>query len=346
MSKVSAKQAKYMQPVPHSFSRDGSVHFGDTLVLRHAETGAAAATDPQEKIQGEDVAVTGQPNAARAAARNTVVILPAGGRDGGEEGAPLCYGQTFRLACNPSLRVDDDGFSQPPLYLASAAATPTTGRKAPLTGHQQVCMTLSRGADTVWVVRAPNVGLVGSPVPADEDVVILHRNTNQALALDKTALGNTDFGREYEICCHTYKAKARPLPINHPAADLGASVPVESPNLWKFESSGSEEAARDGREFKEVRTCTHTHTRPTGARNHPYSPPYPPPSAVRGGHHGADPPRGCPTRRTRHQRHGPCLPRHGRQRQRHVGPHRAQVRPSRHGSVRLQRADGAGAAGL
>lgn len=62
--------------------------------------------------------------------------------------------------------------------------TANAARRAALSGKQQVAMTLVSEADrTLWVVRPPNMRLDGMPVRANEPVVLMHKSTNQALAM-------------------------------------------------------------------------------------------------------------------------------------------------------------------
>lgn len=56
----------------------------------------------------------------------------------------------------------------------------------------------------------------GTPVPANEKVVVNHVKTNQNLAVEEKQCIRTPFGREYEISAHSFKDSHKAeMDVNH-----------------------------------------------------------------------------------------------------------------------------------
>lgn len=154
LSKVSAKQGKYLQKVrtravgrvcdlivrlpparpsqvPHSYSSDGAIRYGDTIMLVHEVSGAAVSAEPSEMVhtESQDTLASGASDGSTPTARSTLVLEPIPGDAGsGVAGGALLFGQALRLSTNPSLRVDDEsGVALNPLYLASYPVQPHIG---------------------------------------------------------------------------------------------------------------------------------------------------------------------------------------------------------------------------
>ena len=208
------------EQVPHSFSADGTLKFGDTIML--SITHKDAADKPVTSFLANNIwnrvdfakntiAVTATGHGAPVA-RNTFVISRPFTRTGKATGAvfgrsaravvaraaaastmrgagasddTLRYGDRFYLATNPSLRVDDrTGMVAPPFLLMSELANSVAG-SGKGDAVQDVVMTLTPGAHAEWKVAAADgdeLASDGTPVPVGAPVVLVHCVTNQALA--------------------------------------------------------------------------------------------------------------------------------------------------------------------
>jgi hypothetical protein len=208
--------------VPHSYSSDGTVRFGDNIQLRITHKDAAdrdshsfLANNIWNRVDFEkntiSVTATGT---ADPVARNVFVLSrpyvrsgkatgsvfgrtttarftkPAGGAGagagaGGEDGGVLRYGDRFYLATNPSLRVDSrTGMVASPYLLYSELASTTAG-SGKGDAKQDVVMSLKPGPAAEWKVVAADgseLATEGTPVIAGTPVMIVHVLTNQALA--------------------------------------------------------------------------------------------------------------------------------------------------------------------
>jgi len=197
------------QRVPHSFSEDGSIRYGDAIVLAHKQTKGSLACDPftTAGFEGNEYAVS-VCESSESMARNTFIIRR---EDGGGDGELVCWGVPFRLQANPSLRVDDrSGMLQAPLYLASNLKNE---RKAsPMSNKQLVYMTAKPSYSTVWFAQRPATSKdsgadrmlsKGEPVVAGEEIILQHCATKELLSSDTKYNSVTDFGVEFEISCHT-----------------------------------------------------------------------------------------------------------------------------------------------
>ena len=205
---VDTQSKDALQEVGLSYSDDGSVHFGDHVMLYSVGTQGVLACDPSDKaLGGEDsFAVTTSSVSRTHVARNTFIIEPynaardSGGVAGVRAGDVLHYGQLFRLRVNGRL-CDGEGYylhSQP----LGGSASSKVSRK------QEVCMSRNGSTfDTVWKCAGRDVSsrfqLDGSPVPASSELLIVHAATSQALSSSPLRYLN-DFGAEFEVCAHTH----------------------------------------------------------------------------------------------------------------------------------------------
>lgn len=239
-----------LQSVPHSYSSDGNLRYGDTIMLSVAEEDRKGVQHEhylannifdQVDWQRKTVAVSAT-KGSRALARTTFVITrPKGGStlESKEGDDVLLYGEPFMLASNPSLRVDKrTGFVRAPFYLDSEPGSAVGGGGA----TQTVQMAPKPGVGTLWVVVGADGNRLahdGTPVPANEGVAIFHKATNVALA---AVLGNNtvgDYGSELAVNCNTIKGTGR--------GGAGASRPG---NVWKFVTAADPSAAVDTRDLK------------------------------------------------------------------------------------------------
>lgn len=212
LRKQQNKLTKCLQLVPHSYSNDGLLRFGDTVILKHIATDRTFACDPYEDIfpNLQKFLVTASQD-QRPTARNTFRILRPPINLQGPEDDPddeiLKYGQAFLLACNDSLLVSSDGSSLAPnLYLSSALKNERTSTK--VTNKQSVYMTARVDGGTIWLVTKPSKGKIsaaerfvsiGTPVNIDEPFILNHRSTNSFLTVNPNQTDLTDFGLDLEV---------------------------------------------------------------------------------------------------------------------------------------------------
>lgn len=245
-------RATCLQAVPHSYSADGKLRYGDTVMLRVTEEDPKCimrdnylSNNIFDKVDAakHTVAVSAQPS-GKPTARSTFVITRASSTEAkaGDDDV-LNYGDAFQLASNPSLRVDPKTrYVARPYMLESEASSTVMGSGTG--GIQSVQMAPKDNANTLWVVVAADgnrLATDGTPVPANADVAIYHKATNTALAslLAKTTIG--DFGRELAVTCQTLRSTGR--------GSGGAALPG---NRWQIVTAADAAAAVDTRDLRKL----------------------------------------------------------------------------------------------
>ena len=178
--------------VPHSYSSDGLVHIGDTVMIAHEEELKSGDIDVTylanniwdiHNVSKRTTCASAVPDSTPMA-RNTFVLVRSKA-DSYTKSDVLHYGDRFYLASNPSLRADPKTkmFSQP-YYLASEPSSAIHGTGA---GKQQdIFMSLVVNPLIEWqVVAADGNNLLkeGQPVRVGEEVGLKHSATNQCLAI-------------------------------------------------------------------------------------------------------------------------------------------------------------------
>ncbi|KAH0620013.1 hypothetical protein JD844_014511 [Phrynosoma platyrhinos] len=197
-----------------SITKDGFIHFGDTVLLVNPDNGKSSAE--KEPGMSGDLSLAVNPDEADVhrfqelvapcetsaikcvspVGRNAFRILSTEGEAMGE---PLRYGQNFGLGTT-------GGLSGRMLFLASDHKT--FANMAKKSFHQSAIMTdeLTYLASWQATFLDPQLRLEneGFPVPANTKILIVHSHTNQALAVPRNFWIRTYFGKEYEVNCHTY----------------------------------------------------------------------------------------------------------------------------------------------
>lgn len=261
------EKAFQTQPVPHTYSADGVLRYGDNVQLGIVLGGGARyllASNIFNTVAPGHVRVTAGDAAASlgaAQARNVWVLSrPAARRAGGSvpsrsgddagdaDTSPVCYGDRIMLACNASLTVDPSTRTAGiPFVLYSQRMNNVTGsgRK----GLQEVTMTTRSDADAEWIVSSADVTafVEGSPVKAGDPIVLLHAMSNEALAADTSHVQPTDFGSELEVHCLSYRRPAR-ASMSH-TGDLPSTAP-QAQNVWSFVTAATAAAGEDTRGFR------------------------------------------------------------------------------------------------
>jgi hypothetical protein len=235
VNKVQAHLNASLQEVPLSYSSDGFVHIGDTLMLYNVATEGVLSIDTAQKINSYDVGFVATTSTLTQApvARNTFVIEPVG--DNVMAGDVLKLGQPFRLRVNPRLESQAYVISQPT----------STSSFSKVSRNQEVSANLQpAAADTVWVAVYKDCNqrfeMEGQNVPTNAEIVIQHRATKSALASDKLNVYN-DFGNEFEVCCRTaISLKKKQVCLQDKYGFTTSDIPVrpeESQNHWAFLSA-------------------------------------------------------------------------------------------------------------
>lgn len=220
LRKLEHKIAVCTEIVPHSYSGDGFVRFGDTVILRHDISGSILACDPFERVDvsNETYMVSTIAEECVPKARNTFRIVrpPKRLQDVTDnEADPIVYiGQPFLLAANESLLVQPGmNILAPALYLASTRKSERTATKR--TNRQMAYMTTTLDADAVWTTSMPSKGkgngterflALGTPVSVATSYQVTHRQTNMFLTCDPSFKTQTEFGLEYE--CYADRSTA------------------------------------------------------------------------------------------------------------------------------------------
>ncbi|GMI00940.1 hypothetical protein TrVE_jg7309 [Triparma verrucosa] len=259
MGMFNKKVATCTSAVPHSFSEDGCLRYGDSIVIAHKETGGSLACDPFESAGFDNNEFAASVcESTSSMARNTFVIVKA---EENSDDDLVRWGTPFRIMCNQSLRVDDKtNMLQPPLYLASNLKNE---RKAsPLSNNQLVYMTPKPSYSTCWVANMPALDkfsgasrmlAVGEPITVGCDVALQHCATRQLLSSDSKLSMQTDFGTEYEVCGKTNVKTGK---ISVMAGEFSGQrtpatncKPELSQNVWSFVTSADPAA---GEEFRNL----------------------------------------------------------------------------------------------
>ena len=201
--------------VPSSYSEDGIVRLGQTVLVEHQETGGALASDLWDASAENEYVVTITPNTA-VVARNAFTLCPIQDewlmdavRYPDDE--RLHYGQSFHLKCSDLLLVEDGmDMLKAPLFLSSALKSQNKGSR--ISNRQAVFMSPKLDANSVWTVQMVTEGEtgkerlmhLGEAVKSGDPVVLKHRATGQALYCDPAVIESTEFGAEYEACCYNH----------------------------------------------------------------------------------------------------------------------------------------------
>lgn len=266
LRKQEVKIARCNEIVPHSFSEDGLVRYGDTVVLQHDVTSTILACDPfEELIQGQDkyLITASQQPAHVPCARNVfrVVRPPAHLRSPEDDGEDpiLKVGLAFMLECNESLLIQSNSnILAPMLYLASTKKNERNVTRN--TNRQMVYMSSKNDAESVWIAIKPSRGKtnmsdrflsIGSYLSTSEPFQLTHRHTNLYLACDPHQKFMSEFGVELEcyadrtalcgklgLMVSEFKGLSTPQTLAKPDS------PVYS---WHFSTAEDPSAAQDNR---------------------------------------------------------------------------------------------------
>ena len=199
---------------------NGLIQYGQKISLFHGKTDGTLACDPSEHM----ISVC---KSLEPIARNTFIFLPTEENsnigNANEKKKYVCWGVPFQLACCPEvvqsnneLSIHESNMSRKEdslLYLASTLKT--EHRVSPISCEQLVNLSSDSNFNTFWVAQIPartkGSGIArfmnqGTPILAQENIVIQHCATQTFLSSDIQFPIRTDFGREYEVsCCTKYR---------------------------------------------------------------------------------------------------------------------------------------------
>jgi len=265
LRKMEIKIGVCSEIVPHTFSEDGIIRFGDTVVLQHDNTGSVLACDPFEEViagQGKYLVstVAEQP---QAKARNTFRIVrppPHMANFDDNINDPIVHiGQSFMLACNESLLVKPGSkLLAPTLYLSSTKKNERMATKR--TNRQLVYMSSAVNAEAIWLTVVPSRGrtnaagrflAMGQPLSVQDSLQITHRQTNMYLTCDAAEKTATEFGIEYEAFADRSTIPGKLGLIVSEFQGLSTSQTLSKPDApifaWHFVASSDRSAGYDRR---------------------------------------------------------------------------------------------------
>jgi hypothetical protein len=264
LRRLESKIMKCTQSVPHSFSVDGMLKFGDSIMLAHMDTSYVLACDPYEDQDiGKSRFLVSSSNQSMPVARNVFTIVRPTQNQMNLSDDPddtvLRYGQAFMLRCNDSLLFGESKvILDLPLYLSSIKKSTTTSTKE--TNRQMVFMSPDDNCDAVWICQKPSYGRVGATdrylsegtaVNVEDILLFVHRQTNCCLATDSRKVEMTEFGVEYECYADRTSGSGK---IGLMSSEFKGECTVNtlakpdaSKYYWKFLVSDNPEIAEDTR---------------------------------------------------------------------------------------------------
>lgn len=177
-------------------------------MLQNKMTNGFLVCDMSDKITAHDeaYACTTTDKNIGPCARSIYILTKA--EDDGAPDNVIRYGQKVKFEANPYILGKK-------LYLHSCMISPQFFAR--FSRNQEVCLTAKNVYNTVWKILHLNPTLrtssQGSPVAANEGVIIEHCATSQYLASDRINYRN-DFGMEYEVCVNSYATKNKSQALN------------------------------------------------------------------------------------------------------------------------------------
>lgn len=227
-----SKYAKAFKKVPHSYSEDGRLRFGDKVMMLNKKTEGYLVLDLGDHITTHDeaYATTTSKKAAAPSARNIFVLEKAEEDDYDDD--VIHFGQKIRILANKHITGKN-------LYLHSCQISPLC--YARFSRNQEVCMHIKKNYNTVWTVEdmspVTRKSSMGKSVPANGGIVLRHCATGNMLASDLVDYRN-DYGMEYEVCVNSFatKNKSQNLALESAGA-IGSDTPTkfqQDQNVWMF----------------------------------------------------------------------------------------------------------------
>jgi len=247
------------QSVPLSFSEDGSIRFGFTVMLATGESGSPYYLGNlfNNFLTPGHVRVTATMESSPQA-RNTFVLSRAPGAPrakGVPEDDLLRYGDCITLACNPSLVADlRTHVAGLPYYLRSSRGSNVLGTSRK--GKQEVSMCRTLDSDCRWILQPSNGDRLlceGEVVTVGSPVSLLHAMSNVMLCGNPGETYPSEFGRELDVHCATHKGTGQV------SASHGGVLPVihaQPANIWTFSLASHPSQAEDRRNISPMTSAT------------------------------------------------------------------------------------------
>ena len=223
-----AKYVSSYRQVPWSHSPDGTVDWGQNVMIQNAQTEGWLTMDIGDKIANVDesymVTSTSKGQNPGPMTRSVYKITRVDQADMFGSDQSVRYGQKVRIEANQYL-------FRKKLSLSSYNISPTVC--APTSAKQLACMTATKSdANSCWILDHidPNVRfeMQGEVVKSGEPVLLRHVQTAVYLAADSRTKYKNDFGSENEVHCHNYstKNKSQNLALEHEGR-LTTDVPTK-----------------------------------------------------------------------------------------------------------------------
>lgn len=258
--------------VPHSYSEDGLLRFGDYIMLMHDQTGSVLACDVFENVDGglsEKFMLSNSYN-TNPVARNVFKIMRAPSKYRSAEDTydddVLRIGCAFCLGCNEGLLVSPKSdVLGPMLYVSSIKKNE---RSAAVNSNRQMTYLSSvLNSDAIWTVTIPSLGRsnaserflsVGSAVYSGESIQLSHRQTSMLLSCSHAFTELTEFGNELESYADRSCGCGKLSLIESEFKGLSTSHTLAKPDspafAWHFVTASSPDAAQDRRRLPPAAT--------------------------------------------------------------------------------------------
>ena len=257
--------------MPHTFSEDGIIRFGDTVLLQHDLSSSVLACDPFDEIFPglQKYHVSASSDVSPVARSAFKVLRPPShlkNYEDDENDPVLHIGQPFCLGCNESLLVAErSNLLSPQLYLCSTLKNERASTR--ISNRQIVYLSANNDAESVWFVMLPSSGktasyertlAVGAPVYNEDTFIVSHRQTNSFLTVDASHKELTDFGPEFECFAEHSNTNGKLFLIQSEFKGLTTSsslVKADIPNnLWHFVTASESNAGIETRNLPPVAT--------------------------------------------------------------------------------------------
>jgi len=235
-----SKYEKSYKKVPWTFSRDGLLRSGDSLMLRNKKTNGFLVMDIGDKQLGVDEAymLTTCKENPGPMTRSVFVIKRAEEVDIFGSDNIIRYGQKVKIEANPYV-------FRKTLFVSSTPLGPQV--YSPVTRHQEASMHTKASYNGTWIIDSVDPTFrfetQGEPVKASDPILIRHCPTQHYLASDNKRYAN-DFGGENEVCTHSFaqQKKTQNLALEERGA-LTTDVPTkfqEDQNVFCFLTAPNE----------------------------------------------------------------------------------------------------------